>query len=194
MKKNLRFVAALIGLCVLPLCARAQSYWVLSYQGTSTSGGTNKLTTAAVTEHTFIENCASNSSVSPDNLVLVLHVNANDLGDTLEVVNQNDPNLFHCEIFKLTYTFSGSPSQSYTNSAGTVLKRWAYIFSSDGGHSRGSAIINQRSGSSKAGTNGPVTVDGKLQYWLGTWDEHTSDPNAIVCSGTFKAKEPLNLP
>src|SRR4051794_32977899 len=94
-------ILLLIGCCVLPFCVRAQSYWVLSYQGTSTSGGSNKLSTTKVTEKTFIENCATNSGVSTSDLVLVLHMNANELGDTLEVVNQNDPNLFRCEVFKL---------------------------------------------------------------------------------------------
>jgi hypothetical protein len=192
MKTKLKVFLMVLGLCISPLVVCGQSYWILSYQGTATSGGTNKLSTVPVTEKTFIENCATNAGVSSSDLVLVLHMNANAFGDALEVVNQNDPNLFRCEVFKLPYIFAGSPSESYTNSTGTVVKRFAYIFSSEGGHSRGSAIINQRA-NPKGGTNAPVAVDGKMQYWLGTWMENAPDPNAIVCSGTFKAR-PLNLP
>ncbi|HEY9508302.1 MAG TPA: hypothetical protein VIV82_00425 [Verrucomicrobiae bacterium] len=184
----------LIGLLLLPLCGLAQSdsqYWILSYRGTATSSGDKKLATRKVTENDFIRDCATNSGVSTDNLALVLHFNANELGDTLEVVNVNDPNLFRCEVFKLAYTFEGSSPQTYTNSAGTVMKRFAYIYSSDGGHSRGSIIIDRRA-SRKRGHS--PTITGKLQYWLGTWDENVSDPNAIVCAGTFKAVKPLDLP
>jgi hypothetical protein len=196
MKFKFKAVALSLVLGLLPCSVKAASYWVLSYTGTSTSGSTNQnsLVTVPVTEDTFIQNCASNSGVSTADLVLVLHANANELGDTLEVINRNDPNLFRCEVFKLAYNFSGSPSQSYTNAAGTVLKRWAYVFSADGGHSRGSAIINERAANSRGGANAPVNVDGKLQYWLGEWMESTPEPDPAVCSGTFKAKETLTFP
>lgn len=192
---KLKFIGQLlIGLFLLPLCGLAQSdsqYWVLSYRGTATSSGDRKLSTRKITENDFIRDCATNSGASTENLALVLHFNANELGDTLEVVNVNDPNLFRCEVFKLASTFSGSSVQSYTNSTGTVMKRFAYIYSSDSGHSRGSIIIDRRE-SKKRGRNPKIT--GTLQYWLGTWDDNISDPNAVVCKGTFKAVRPLDLP
>ncbi len=188
MKLNLTLSRIVLGLLLLPAGAGAQSYWKLSYQGTLTSGGSNKLSTVKVTENDFIQSCATNSGVSTADLVLALHFDANDVGDALEVVNANDPNLFRCEVFKFAFP------ESYTNSADTSLKRFAYIYDSTSAHSRGSVVINRRVTLARGGAANAPSIDGKMQYWLGVWDDNSTDPNARVGSGTFKATAPLNVP
>lgn len=187
MKSKLILSQVVLGLLLAPVGVQAQDYWKLTYQGTLTSGQSNKLSTVKVTEKTFVQNCASNSGISTDNLALVLHFNGSDVGDTLEVVNVNDPNLFRCEVFKLAFP------ESYTNSAG-ALKRFAYIYDSTSDHSRGSVVINRRSTGAKKGGAKGAAIDGRMQYWLGVWNDNSPDPNARVGSGTFKATGPLNVP
>ncbi|HLP77261.1 MAG TPA: hypothetical protein VK327_10115, partial [Candidatus Paceibacterota bacterium] len=177
------FSRILVAVLLLPACADAQSYWKLKYQGTETvGGGSNRLLTVRINEQKFIQNCATNSGISTDDLALVLHFDANDVGDALEVINVNDPNIFRCEVFKFAFP------ESYTNNIGTVMKRFAYIYDDTSGHSRGSVVISRR-----GKTNAPA-IDGKLQYWLGVWSDSGGDPNAIVGSGTFKATGALNFP
>lgn len=193
MTTKLKIAVTLIGLCVAPFYAGAQSYWQVSYQGTATTNGTDKLDTRTTTENDFIEEAATKAGVPTTDLVLALHLNANELGDTLEVVNQNDPNLFHYEIFKFTYTFSGSPSQSYTNSAGTI-KRFAYIFGNDDSHSRGSVILNESTSTDDSGGIAVNGVTGTVQFWRGLWQADAPDPNAVPCSGSFKTTKALFAP
>jgi hypothetical protein len=181
MKKAASICAFVLGLGFMSLPARGQTYWVLSYQGTTTAGGSNKLTTVTVTENTFIEKCAAKAGISTDNLALVLHFNASGLGDALEVINVNDPNLFRCEIFRLAFPLS------YTNSAGTVLKRFAYVYDETSDHSRGSVVLKRKEGQG-------AMLEGTLIYWLGIWNESVSDPNAIVGSGSFKGIRALDFP
>jgi hypothetical protein len=174
--------------CFIAFQASAQSYWVLSYQGTETVGDTNKLTTVKVTDKTLIERCAAGSGASTDDLALVLHFDANSVGDTLEVINVNDPNLFRCELFKFAF------AQTYTNSAGTVMKRIAYVYDETSGHSRGTVVIHQRLGDANGKKNkksGPL--EGTIHYWLGIWDENVADPNPTVASGKFKAVRSLTF-
>ena len=163
----------------------AQSRWIVTYRGTETAGGTNKLRTITVTERTFIERCATNANISTENLALVLHFDADALGDALEVVNVNDPNLFRCEVFRLAFP------ESYTNNAGTSMKRFSYIYDSTSDHSRGSAVISSKS-TVKGGTTNAPAIGATLHYWLGQWTENAGDPNAIVGSGTLKVMRPLD--
>jgi hypothetical protein len=177
----------LLALCLLPASSPAQPYWILSYQGTATSGGqSNKLTTQKVTEKTFIHDCATNAGVSTADLALVLHFDANVVGDAIEVINTNDPNLFRCEIMKLAF------AQSYTNNVGGI-KRFAYIYNEQSDHSRGSAVFTRKV-FVRDGVTNTTSINGTMQFWLGNWDESTNDPRAIVCSGTFSTKGALNLP
>jgi hypothetical protein len=178
---------SLLAVCLVPLAGKAQSYWVLSYQGTSTSGnGSGKLATEKVTEKTLIQNCATNSGASLTDLALVLHLNATVVGDAIEVINTNDPNLFRCEIMKLAF------QQAYTNNHGG-MKRFAYIYNEQSDHSRGSAVFTQQV-STQGGVTNITGINGTLQFWLGNWDESTNDPRAIVCTGTFSSKHALSLP
>src|SRR5581483_9353861 len=135
-----------------------------------------------------------------NNLALVLHFDANVVGDSLEVVDTNDPNLFRSEIFKLGHTFNdnfGDLETTYTNSSGTLMRRFAYIFDGDGGtftnknngHNRGSAVYVQTLSTNKSGATS-VAITGRMQFWLGI----TNDPNPGICSGTFQSVGPLNLP
>ncbi|MGN6556016.1 MAG: hypothetical protein ACTHLW_20095 [Verrucomicrobiota bacterium] len=190
MRIHSKLAGTLLGLCLLPLAGLAQSYWRVAYQGTATSrDDSNKLRTETVTENSFIQHCATNAGVTDlSNLALVLHFDANEVGDALEVINTSDPNLFRCEVFKFAFP------ESYTNSAGTVMKRFAYLYNSESDHSRGSVIIDRRVSVTRRGVTNAPTLDGKMQFWLGTWDANTNDPSPTVCSGTLTGKEPLTLP
>src|SRR5215831_12819192 len=95
----------LIGLIVLPPRSAAQSYWVLKYNGTATStNSTGKIVTVPMTDKTLVQNCAQQSGLTDTSgLALVLHINGSSVGDTLEVVNTSDPNLFHCEVSQFAF-------------------------------------------------------------------------------------------
>src|SRR5436190_4431360 len=115
------------GMIILPLRSDAQSYWVLKYNGVATgTNGAGKLVTTPMTDRTLINNCAEHSGVTnTSGLALVLHVTGSSVADTLEVVNTSDPNLFHCEVSQLAFPVS------YTNSSGTVIKTFAYVYNND---------------------------------------------------------------
>src|SRR6185503_9102267 len=126
-------------------------------------------------------------------LALVLHVNGSVVGDTLEVVNTTDPNLFRCNVSTLAFP------QAYTNSAGTLVKTFVYVYNNDSqifndpsAHSRGSVVITRTLTSSGGATH--TTITGKVQFWLGEWNENTPAPKATICSGTFTSKSALNIP
>ena len=159
--------------------AQAQSRWVVTYQGTETRSVSNKLVTAKITERTLIQRCATSAGISTTNLALVLHFGGDSVGDTFEVVNVNDPNLFRCEIFRFAFP------QSNTNGVGPGLRRYSYVYDSTSDHSRGSAVYTFAETRTKKKTT--QSVSGRLHYWLGFWDETQRDPNAVVASGTFKS-------
>jgi hypothetical protein len=196
MKTNLPALGILIGLCLLPAAGRAQSYWLLKYEGTSVR--TNKagqIASRPMTDKTLARLCANNAGVSnATQLSLVLHLNATSLGDTLEVVNTGDPNLFRCEVLKLAF------AESFTNSSGTFIKTFAYIYNDESdifgdpsAHSRGSAVITRKTTRDSHGAT-HTTITGKLQFWLGVWLENAPANDVVVCAGTFAAQRPLNLP
>lgn len=181
MKHTIQIIGLLLGISLMPLCGDAQNLWLLKYQGTETTSnpqtnGKPKLVTQKITESTFVQRCANGADTS--NLALVLHLNANELGDTLEVINTIDPNAFRCEVFKLAF------QEKYTSGDGTLVKKFAYMYNDESGHSRGSAIITQR------GTGASMKIDGKCQFWLGP--ENPTTPK--VCAGTFTAVGPLDVP
>src|SRR5690242_17744168 len=96
------FLLVLAAFTVGPAIGRAQSYWLLTYSGTAThTNGLGKVVTEPMTDRTLVQRAADVGGVGTNGLGLVLHVNANVLGDALEVVNLGDPNLFRAEVFKL---------------------------------------------------------------------------------------------
>jgi hypothetical protein len=188
-------VGVVIGMVILPLRSDAQSYWVLKYNGVSTStNGTGKIVTTPMTDRTLIQNCAQHAGLTDtSDLALVLHVNGSSVGDTLEVVNKNDPNVFRCEVSQLAFPVS------YTNSSGTVIKTFSYVYNSDSdifadpsAHSRGSAVVTRTVTGAQGTTSTALT--GKLQFWLGQWIENAPAPHAAICSGTFTSTGTLNVP
>jgi hypothetical protein len=192
MRKCLFTLGIVMGLSAFACRAPAQTYWLLKYQGKSTrtvegAGGSPVLQTQTVTERTLIEQCAAAHGASTNNLALVLHANSSHLGDSIEVINTLDPNLFRCEVFLLYF------QESYTNNTGTVTRKFAYMFNRESSHSRGHAVMHQRPVTTRA-KKGPstteVVMDIKCLYWLGT--EQTSDP--AICSGTFTTIGPLERP
>ena len=193
MRKLALVFGILVGCCIQPVSGTAQSYWVLKYQGTATStNGAGKIVTRPMTDRTLVQDCARHAGLTDTSgLALVLHVNGSSVGDTLEVVNTSDPNLFRCQVMTLAFP------ESYTNSAGTQVKTFAYIYNSDSDifsdpsdHSRGSAVITKTT----AGKMPRTSLTGKLQFWLGQWIDNAPAPNATICSGSFTAKGPLNSP
>jgi len=184
-------LTVLVGLALLPMSSDAQSYWVLKYTGVATStNGIGKIETRPMTDRTLVQNCAQHAGVTDTSaLALVLHINGSSAGDTLEVVNTTDPNLFRCEVFELAFPVS------YTNDAGGLIKTFAYVYNSSSdifgdpsSHSRGSAVITLTS------TGKRTVINGKLQFWLGQWIDDAPAPKATVCSGTFTSTRALNVP
>jgi hypothetical protein len=195
MKIGFVFFGVLIGLIVLPSRSAAQSYWVLKYNGTATStNGTGKIVTVPMTDRTLVQTCAQHAGLTDTSgLALVLHINGSSVGDTLEVVNTSDPNLFHCEVSQLAFPVS------YTNSDGTLIKTFAYVYNNDSdifsdpsSHSRGSAVVTRTIGGGQGGMR--TTITGKLQFWLGQWIDNAPAPKATICSGTFTSTGSLSAP
>lgn len=179
--------------------AGAQAYWPISYSGTSThTNGEGRLVTERMTEQTLIQLCAQKSGIADTSgLTLALHFQPGAIGDTIEVVNASDPNLFHCEVLKLAFR------ESFTNAAGTVVQTFAYVYNNESmifndpsAHSRGSAVLTQQSdsavGSRRRHSKAPLS--GTLQFWLGEWIDDRPADNVAVCSGTFTSSGPLAPP
>jgi hypothetical protein len=193
MKIAFVFFGVVISLIVWPPRSVGQAYWVLKYTGTATgTNGAGKIVTSPMTDKTLVQNCAQHAGLKDTSgLALVLHVNGSSVGDTLEVVNTSDPNLFHCQVSQLAFP------ESYTNSSGTVIKTFSYVYNNDSdifsdpsSHSRGSAVITRTIGSGQGGTR--TTLTGKLQFWLGDWIDNAPAPKATLCSGTFTSTGTLS--
>ena len=185
MNRLISLSALAVAALIATVPAAAQPRWIVSYQGTETRSVSNRLVTTQVTDRTFIQRCAANAGISTENLALVLHFDAEAVGDSLEVVNVNDPNLFRCQVFRLAFP------ESQTNSAGG-LKRFGYVYDATSDHSRGSALITRTEVPARKGKPAVTTIQAQLHYWLGIWDESQPDPNAVVASGVIKSKAPLN--
>ena len=195
MKISFVVFGIVIGMVMLPLRSDAQSYWVLKYNGVATgTNGAGKMVTTPMTDKTLIQNCAQHAGLTDTSgLALVLHVNASSVGDALEVVNKNDPNTFHCEVSQLAFP------ASYTNSSGTVIKTFSYVYNNDSdifsdpsAHSRGSAVVTMTQTGAQGAAHTAIT--GKLQFWLGQWIDNAPAPHATICSGTFTSTGTLNVP
>ena len=175
--------AVAVALVAGSLNASAQSYWLLTYRGTETVADApedaTRLVTTRVTQNDLVERAAAAAGVSTSNLVLVLHDNADSLGDKIQVVNRTDPNLFQWDVLKLYF------SEGYTNDAGTFSRRFQYVFT-ETEHSRGSAIVTRRS----TNRNGRerVKIMGQVQFW------GSSTNGRVFSSGAFTATQPLEIP
>ena len=105
-----------------------------------------------------------------------------------------DPNAFRSQVLKLAFR------ESFTNADGTLIKTFAYvyndesaIFNDPSGHSRGSVVITQTTGTERKGKS-KAPLSGTIQFWLGEWIDNRPASNVVVCSGTFTSTQPLNVP
>jgi hypothetical protein len=198
MKMNSKVLRTVIGLCLLPLCGEAQSYWKVNFQGTtSRTNLAGKLVNSTITDQTLIKGCAltvTGTNTHLSSLALTFHFREDGI-DTLEVVNTTNAEAFRCEVIQFSFP------QSYTNLDGTQVKTFAYVYTSgstlypDGsGLPRGSAEITT-SVTGMNSRNGPRTnITGKIQFWLGKLEDNQPADNAIIASATFNSTKPLDLP
>src|SRR5690606_16248510 len=130
------------------------------YKGTETTADApedaTRLITKRITERDLIRRAAEAGGVSTSNLVLVLHENADSLGDRIEVVDRTDPNVFHWDGAKLYF------SEGYTNDPGTFSRRFQYVFT-ETEHSQGSAIVTRQISFRKGIERADITGD--IQFW-----------------------------
>ena len=198
MKSFLTLFAALPVLFASP--AMAQNEFYVTFRGTVwRTNSVGNLTPYPITEQDLLL-AAAQAGGRPDasGLYLVYHVQANSLGDTIDVVDSNDGNGFYVNYFGF-YFGEATPSTpdrvALTNSTHTMVRRIDHIYTqtatfytspNPGGHDMGTGFITKRF--MKAGNGIPRgTIDGQF-YWLVRPQNATG---GMMCKGFFTTTRPF---
>ena len=144
-----------------------------------------------ITERTLLEDRAAMGGVNPNTLAIVFHLNGDEKGDTVEIVNSNGVK----QAFVFAFFFGSDASlgrTALTNAARTEIRRVDQVFtlensnySSQNGHGVGSVFLTKRF---VRDTNGVLhaTFEGPIEWMV----QHS--PNGPkMCWGQFVASQPF---
>lgn len=198
MKSLLTLLAALPVLLASP--AMAQNEFYVTFRGTVwRTNSVGNLTPYPITEQDLLL-AAAQAGGRPDasGLYLIYHVQANSLGDTIDVVDANGGNGFYVNLFGF-YFGEATPSTpdrvALTNSTQTMVRRIDHIYTqtatfytspNPGGHDMGTGFITKRFMKDSSG-NPRGTMEGQF-YWLVRPQNTTG---GMMCKGFFTTTRPF---
>lgn len=148
-----------------------------------------------ITDQSIIADRAARGGVDPNTLAIVYHLDGDEKGDTVEVVDKNTGQL---RVFQFGFWFGDDRTlalgrSALTNSSLTEIRRVDQLFTlndsaytSQNGHGMGTAFVTKRF---IRDNNGVVhtTIEGPLQWIVAA---HGTNGTKI-CHGTFVASQPL---
>jgi hypothetical protein len=171
--------------------ASAQSKLQMQLNGTSfTMDSQGKIVARTINNQTLLQQAAAAGGLKDTSgLGLAYHINGNDLGDTIEVIDRATGatlttlyGLYFGESFGRQALLSASHRQ---------MKRLEYIYTSQNDHSLGSALLTDYFFLDGNGHTNATYVLGQMQWIVTTDSSHT---NTQVCSATFTTLKPWKFP
>lgn len=139
-----------------------------------------------VTQQTILEEIARRANLpTTEGMMLAYHVNGNELGDTIDVIDSRTGRVLDTYIG--LYFGQSFARIGVTNSAGTEVKRIDYVYTKQDSHSMGAALVTIR----RLGTSpvSPVFVNGTMDY---CWAAREGEQSRIY-TGTFRTGRRLRF-
>lgn len=183
----MRTMRFLIAACAFALVANinafaAANHLKVVFKGTSMeTNSAGKVITRAVTQQTWLIDFARDKGLtSLKNLAVSYHLNADEKGDQIEVINAKTGEVLG-SVFGLFFSEAFGRT-GLTNSAGTATKTLQYLYTSQDSHSLGAAVVT------KTTTSATPKVTGQMQYEL---LPNAKRKSVSICSGTFMTGAPF---
>jgi hypothetical protein len=176
----------------LALTAGAQDKFRFTYHGTCyVTNGTGQFSTQRITEKDWIKTYVATHTITnanPKNLMVIYHVNGDEHGDVLELVDAKT-GAFVFPIYGLFFSdeFGRLP---LVGTNGLQQKRIDYVYGHISDHSVGSTLTTETITVDRHGHTNRVRIEGQLDYL----DLPTGTNKTLrVCTGTFLASNPVHF-
>jgi hypothetical protein len=181
--KTRMMLASLSVLCSLVgFGAEAQSQFQFTFHGTCwTTNAAGQFISRKINNKTLLQDFApANILTNSRSLALVYHVNADERGDTIEVVNTADGTI----VFPLLSLFFGTAFERVALDTGNGLqeKRIDYVYSHQIDHSIGSTLSDVHFSRDRNGKTNRSLISGQMDYILLPDAQH---PTLQICNGNF---------
>lgn len=151
----------------------------------STLDAQGHIVSTPINNQTLLQAAATAGGIKVSGLGLAYHINGNDLGDTIDVINRTNGatlttlyGLYFGESFGRQALLSASHQQ---------MKRIEYIYTTQNDHSLGSALLTDYFVLDSNGNTNITYVLGQMQWLVTTDNTHT---NTLVCSASFRTFSP----
>jgi hypothetical protein len=185
---NKQFLAVLCGaLLVSAANVRAQSKLQLVLTGTcSTFDAQGHIIAQPINNQTLLQQAAAAGGLKDTSgLGLAYHLNGNELGDTIEVINSTTGATLST-LFGL-YFGESFGRESLLSASRKQMKRIEYIYTDQNSHSLGSVLLTDYFFFDNNGNTNAIYVLGQMQYLILPDSSHT---NTQVCAATFATLKP----
>jgi hypothetical protein len=166
---------------------QAQDKLQLLITGTcSTMDAQGRIVATPINNQTLLKAAAAAGGLtSTAGLGLAYHLNGNDLGDTIDVIDRTNGNTLST-LYGL-YFGESFGRQALLSASHRQMKRLEYIYTTQNDHSLGSALLTDYYFLDQNGNTNSIYVLGQMQ-WIVTTD--TTHTNTQVCSATFTTLRP----
>ena len=186
MKQQLMFALS-AGFLIAAINAGAQSKLQMQLTGTCfTMDSQGRITTQVINNQTLLQQAAAAGGLKDTSgLGLAYHVQGNDLGDTIDVINRTNGTTL-TTLYGL-YFGESFGRQALLSASHRQLKRIEYIYTNQNDHSLGSALLTDYYYLDSNGNTNSTYVLGQMQWLVTTDSTHT---NTLVCTATFTTLKP----
>jgi hypothetical protein len=166
---------------------QAQTKLQLTISGTcSTMDAQGHIIAQPINNQTLLKAAAAAGGLtSTAGLGLAYHLNGNDLGDTIDVIDRTNGNTVST-LYGL-YFGESFGRQALLSASHRQMKRLEYIYTSQNDHSLGSALLTDYFFLDNSGNTNSIYVLGQMQWIVTTDATHT---NTQVCTANFATLRP----
>jgi|SRR6185369_7469610 len=174
-------------LLVSGLNASAQSKLQLLFSGTCyTTDAQGRIVAQPINNQTLLKKAADAGGLKDTSgLGLAYHINGNELGDTIEVINRTTGATLST-VFGL-YFGESFGRQALMSASRRQMKRIEYIYTDQNDHSLGSVFLTDYYFLDNNGNTNATYVLGQMQYLILSGGSQT---NAQVCTASFTTFRP----
>jgi len=177
-----RTVLASFSLLFVLAQAGAQSQFQFTFHGTCwTTNAAGQFISRKISNKTLIQDFVqANALTNAKSLALVYHVNADDRGDTIELVNTSDGTI----VSPFLSLFFGTAFDRVALASGNGLqeKRIDYVYGHQINHSIGSTLSDIRSTIDRKGNTNRSLISGQMDYIMLPDANHAT---LQICNGNF---------
>ena len=169
------------------IAGQAQTKLQMSISGScSTMDSQGRIVATPLNNQTLLQQAARAGGLQDTSgLALAYHLNGNDLGDTIEVINRTNGTTL-TTLFGL-YFGESFGRQSLLSASHRQMKRIEYIYTTQNDHSLGSALLTDYFFLDNNGNTNAIYVLGQMQYIVTPDGTHT---NTQVCTASFTTLKP----